>query len=125
MTEILISIVSCLIGVLIGHRFSLLRDHRIEFNTVSEPIFEELEKQLFLIRAGIYPNESELLSQYSLIRFKRFLSPRKRKKFEMALERYEKALKTSKSQKDSVTDFHSPSLIASSIIKLQEFLKRR
>lgn len=78
MNEILIPIYTCLIGLFIGHRFTLFRDKRKEFNEVSQPIFEELEVQFLTAKQGRYPCFSFFLSEQGLIPFKSFLSVSKK-----------------------------------------------
>jgi hypothetical protein len=88
MLPIFTGLLGILIGALIGHRLSLGRDKRAEFNEVSSPLYKNLEHQRLLAKKGIYPQSGGLLTNYGLIEFKQHLTNRKRKMFELDFDKY-------------------------------------
>tara|TARA_R110001606_G_scaffold109051_2_gene234537 strand:- start:190 stop:567 length:378 start_codon:yes stop_codon:yes gene_type:complete len=70
MEALLIAIVSCLVGVIIGHRLSLGRDRRKEHNEVIRPIKQQLLEHLGYLSEGsayLMLNEKDINSLYGVI----------------------------------------------------------
>ncbi|HAS6185987.1 TPA: hypothetical protein I7160_21815 [Vibrio vulnificus] len=124
-TEVAIGLGGVVLGAILGHFFTVRREDRTEFNAVAEPLFEQLEKQLLLVKQKVCPHAGTLLNASDLIKFKRLLSKREKIRFNNDLEHYYRAYNKSKSQKDFIESFHSPELLEVAIQNLQEHLTRR
>lgn len=89
MEKLLIAVVSCLIGVLIGHRLALGRDRRKEYNEIVTPV------KLKLLDHLDHLNDSSLrfmLSQTDIKPLRSVLKDRRYKKVNNAFCAYKSAL---------------------------------
>ena len=83
----LLSVVTFLIGLIVGNKQAIGRDRRKEFNEVSENAFVMLNKQLALIAAG---SEGESAGDFLLI--EAYIPVYERSLFRMHVRRYRAAL---------------------------------
>lgn len=108
------------LGAYIGHRFSLGRDRRKEFNDIAD-----------IIRANLMARRRSLTSQYSVSDddFDCLLSRTNRSKrirLTHAWEEYKSAQEASGSRDDDgFYDFHSPNILEAAIDNLLPFVIRK
>ncbi|HHG9944818.1 TPA: hypothetical protein ACPZLR_002641 [Yersinia enterocolitica] len=109
-----------MLGAYIGHRFSLVRDRRKEFNDIAD-----------IIRSNLTARRNALSSQHSVSDndFECLLSrtsPRKRRRLSQAWSEYQDAQDASGNiDADGFYDFHSPHILEKAIDNLLPFVKRK
>lgn len=89
MSELLSGIMGLLLGALIGHRLALGRDKRKEFNQVVAPIYERLiQAEEQALNGHVWATWSEA----DISRLKPHLTRRERRKLDLLIENYRKAI---------------------------------
>ena len=113
-----------LLGLLLGHYFTLGRDKRKEFNVFAEPVFEALTRQLSSIRHGTPGNSVSV----PLELMERYFWTLKRRAFRAAVASYRSALQASNGDYRDGTVTYPPAALAElelSITRLTAFLRPR
>ena len=115
------SVLTGLLGFYFGHRFSLFRDRRKEFNEIAEVLFIKLsaESNNITPMGGIGKIEFET--------FKRRLPMWERRGFDQCREEYQQTKNENlcRSTKTGSVSFQNTASIAAAINKLLKFTKRR
>jgi hypothetical protein len=125
MLAVLTGLLGTLIGLFFGHRLSLGRERRKEFNEVASPIYEDLEKQLITASSGAFPMSANDFAKSSFISLKPHLTRLKVSKLDNSIEKYEEAKNKCGSFLNGYYEFHSPQILVSAIQELQNFVRRK
>lgn len=121
MTTILVSLLTFLLGLILGHWLAIGRDKRKEFNKALEPI------RVWLLRAKDSPSPyTEWPSEEELDRFIHYLRPWQRASFQKHLGRY-KELHHSQQVQDSYgqVSYRNDMEIRHELYNLFKYTRRR
>lgn len=115
-----------LIGVILGHRLSIGREKRKEFNDVALPIFENLERQKSLAKRGAHPDPSGAFGEDDFILLKQHLGLFKAKTLDSAIKKYEhEKKKCGNWNTHGIYEFTNGDNIIAAIGKLQRYVRRK
>ena len=91
--QIIVPIITLIIGLLLGHKLSLGRDKRKEFNDIATPIYIKLEKQLERANSDLYPViDSNEISQVEITKLKRASNSSNAQEIQITYDKYISAL---------------------------------
>lgn len=125
--DIIVPVITLILGLLLGHKLSLGRDKRKEFNDIATPIYIKLENQLDRANSNLYPViDASKISQEEITRLKRAISKQKSNKLQETYEHYNSALRDC-GYFTEFGDFELKDLkeVKDLIIKLQSFLPHK
>ncbi|WP_217533003.1 hypothetical protein [Vibrio metschnikovii] len=121
MTSVLTGLLGTLIGLFLGNRFALGRDRRKEFNEISAPIYENLEKQRIIAIGGNFPGSANDLNASSFISLIRVTPSYRVKALKHAISNYDNAKQNCGIFTDGIYDFNNPDVLLKAIEQLQKF----
>ncbi|HBM3269736.1 hypothetical protein QRZ34_23650 [Klebsiella michiganensis] len=120
------SAVCFLCGAYIGHRFTIAREVRKEFNAVADPIRAKIRNHQRIIARGQIPNR---LGDITVVEYDALIditSRMKRKALAEAWDRYKDACQNCGSiERGGSYNFHSPEVLNKALDGLMPFVQRR
>ena len=120
-----IPFLTLLIGMVLGNRLAIGRDKRKEFNDMANPLFNELESQRALVLRNRFPRSANDMNELTFIPFKRLLSNKKSKQFDLAVANYLEAKGNCGEYEKGKYKLTNPELLSSAIENIQNFMPHK
>jgi len=126
MTSFLYSLLSLLVGLILGNWLGIGRDRRKEHNSIVDPIITNLNKQLISTKEHIYPITANYISQYTFAPLYPHISEKQKNRIEQAYLNYINARGSAgHDDEEGKYVFSNPDPFIESISRLLSTLKRK